>query len=235
MNAVATVTPPKMMRGTQGNMDYLVIARKGKIVLGIKINYIGPGDITDTLYVGIRVRSAFAGKIFEEEDAKIGVVTNLGDHKASPDTAWDIPWEKSKAEYASTQSGIHLPGFSKPEELIPTLLDNKKLARDIVDGLLQLIGGEAHLIIGKRVIRDWLHAQFETSFKKALEVISKQKEVVQEQKASIGTFGVQTSSLKKLHDKLSAAHAQEVPDIEEESDEGNDEAGGGEDDEEGKD
>ncbi len=216
-SAVTKPTQMKMIKGSGGDLDYLAIARKGKIVLGIKLIRLGPGRIVNTLQVAIRVRSAWAGTMFDDEDAKLGIITNLSDAKLTPDKAWDIPWMSVDSVRASTVTDISFPGLNDPQTLFPNLLENKKLAREIVDGLVKLIGDEKYLIIGKRVIRDWLHEKFDKQFTKVLEHFKTQAAVVEQETQALGTFGVSADVLKKLHDKVSTK-GSEVEDVEEATD-----------------
>lgn len=89
MSENTTADARRYIKGTEGGVDYLIVAQNGKIVLGMKPLLSGAGPAGTVL--GCRVRSAHASESLETG----GVVQGTANHVA---TAWpDIPFEKVDA------------------------------------------------------------------------------------------------------------------------------------------
>lgn len=240
--SAAEVMPPekthKMMRGSEGNLDYFVIARKANMGIGIKNNYLAPGKLPGTIYVGFRVRCANVAHLFEEDDHKLGNVISMADMKLIPSTAYpNVPWEKSSSERASTQAGITLDISDAKGGILHVLqdqLEGKKLAKQISEGLVQLIGGEETLIMNKRALKNMLHEMFVTKFTAIIGSVEQNKAVDSALKEGVGQFGVTSASLKKLMDKVQQDTKPKNPDhdVEDLEEDGGEDADDEEDDEE---
>jgi hypothetical protein len=196
----------KMMHGTSGKLDYFCFARKGNVALGIKPEGASPGErfgVPDTVYFAARLRSAQAGNLFAEEDAKQKVV-KLQTQPANVWDAWpDVTWINKNAERASTTIGVFIKGQFNPNKpgMLQTLLDNigeGKLAKQMAEYLIGLAGDAAIVTVDE--LTTALDKVFEPQIKSILEAIEKLKLVQDAFAESVGNFGMQAQLLKKIYD-----------------------------------
>jgi hypothetical protein len=198
---------PKLMPGSTGG-EYFPFARKGNVLLGVRLQAIMPGSrfgMGNTTYFCARVRSAPVGNLFAEEDAKKKVVKL----QANPPNLWDawpnVVWEKKNESRASTSIGVFMPGALKgnDETSLKELLEGiggGKLAAKMAEYLFELAGAN-NAICRKGELKTWLDGQFKPIMDGIVSSITKQKELQEEMKSSLGNFGMQAALLKKVYGK----------------------------------
>jgi hypothetical protein len=216
MNATAEKTEAKLMTGTSGYPKYFPFARKGNVLLGIKINGIAKGSyfgVPGTTYFAGRLRSAPENGLLADQQE--GNVVKL---EKNPENLWDawpdVEWEKKDDTRASTTVGIFLRGSlgGDPEE-------QAKLANAVKDGELTqkmtdyLVGvaGEDNMIVPHRELRAWLDAQFGPIFDGVIQKVEQAKQVAAALEENIGVFGCQAAILKKAYGKTQDEDGGLVP------------------------
>ena len=225
MNAAVQEKPsPKMMVGSGGKLDYLVVARQGDVALGVKPNAVLPGKFfgqPGTVWFGARLRSAPSAHLFKDEQQ--GNVVKL---EKKPENHWDcwpnIVWEKQDATRASTEIGVllrgSLDGTKEEAQQLFKELKGGKLAKKMADYLYE-IAGEQNMILSRKEITDWLTENVYAKIAKEIEDTIKRKELFKEEMGkNIGVFGMQAQILKKVYDTVKAK-GEEADDEEEEFDE----------------
>lgn len=216
---------PVMMVGTYGHKDYLVIAGKGNVALGIKPNNISPGAAfghPGTVWFGARLRSARADGLDYKPDGDDNVVK----FQKNPENLWDawpgIVWEKQDEKRASTTIGVllrgSLDGQIEDAKLLLDKMKSGKLSEQMAEYLAGLAGAE-NLIMQPDEIADWLTQNVYGKIAGKLEKAIEARQIVeQEMEKSIGTFGMQAQILKKAYAKLQ----EEVEDVADEADDAED-------------
>lgn len=221
----AKVQEPVMMVGTNGYKDYLVIAGKGNVALGIKPNNISPGAAfghPGTVWFGARLRSARTDGMDYKPDGEDNVVKFQKNPENLADAWPGVVWEKQDEKRASTTIGVLLRGTLEGQiEDAKALLDKMKsgkLAEQMAEYLANLAGAD-NLIMQPDEIAAWLtenvYGKIAGKLEKAIEA---RKIVEQEMEKNIGTFGMQASILKKAYAKLQ----EEVDDADDQGDEAED-------------
>jgi hypothetical protein len=213
----AATEGPKLMPGSTGG-EYFPFARKGNVLLGTRLQTIAPGGrygLNGTTYFCARVRSAPAGNLFTEEDAKKKVVKL----QANPPNLWDawpnVVWEKRNDSRASTSIGVFIPGALKGgdeaglKELLANIGDGK-LAAKMAHYLFEL-AGPTNAICRESVLGAWLEEEFKPVMEGIVKALAKQQELQTEMKATIGNFGMQAALLKKVYGQTEKAD-HEPPD-----------------------
>lgn len=207
----------KMMIGTNGRNDYLIFARKGQNILGIK-----PYRIMDAArfeapgctYLELRLRAATAQAETLPELPSSGVVTM----PVQATKAWPIEWDKQAPNnwVADTMYGsksVHLIIRGNPETDLPTIkshVENGNIAQQFTDYFMGLIPAEDRFITPIE-LRAWLQAYYVEIFGKIFQSFEEKKHLIEEAKqaaialgGSIGTVSATAELLKKQHDKISA-------------------------------
>lgn len=201
-----------MMKGTGGAMDYLLVAMKGEIGLGLKPNMIAPGKKPGTTYVGARIRSAVVPE--QDRPKSEDNVVSLAFKNLTLEEAWPgVTWEKIDTARASTQIGMFLRGT--PEENPQMLLDelaDRKLATKMADYLIELVG-EGNLLVDREVLIDWIDKTYAPAAKKIEQIVNTNNVMDDEIENSIGTFGMQADLMKKVYEKL-PQDGEDIPDLE---------------------
>ncbi len=213
----AAAEGPKLMPGSTSG-EYFPFARKGNVLLGTRLQSIRPGShfgLAGTTYFCARVRSAPAGDLFKEEDAKKKVVKL----QANPPNLWDawpnVVWEKRDNSRASTSIGVFIPGALKGgdeaglKELLANIGDGK-LAAKMAHYLFEL-AGPTNAICRESVLGAWLEEEFKPVMEGIVKALAKQQELQTEMKATIGNFGMQAALLKKVYGQTEKAD-HEPPD-----------------------
>jgi hypothetical protein len=209
---------PMMMLGTNGYHDYLVIAGKGDVALGIKPNSIKSGAAfghPGTVWFGARLRSArIDGQPYTPSESS-------GAFQQNPENLWDawpgVVWEKQDDKRASTTIGVLLRGTLEGSiEEAQALLDKMKsgkLSEQMAEYLSDLAGAE-NLITQPDEIAAWLTANVYGKIAAGLEKQIEARKIMEvEMEKNIGTFGMQAQILKKAYDKL-AEPVEDLPDAE---------------------
>ena len=203
-----TVPKHDMVQGTGGKADYLLVAHKGSIGLGLKPNVIAPDASVGTTYIGARIRSVMVPDHILPQDS----VVHFSHLSLALDTAWPtVTWEKVNDIRASTQIGMHLMGTpdSNPE-LLWAAMKNRKMATDMADYLIGVVGAET-----LHVTREELIAWIDTIYAPATKMIQRHVEVARriaaEIESTIGVFGMQAAMIKKVYDDL--GEGSDVADI----------------------
>lgn len=199
----AAAAEKKMMRGSEGKLDYIVIARRGPIALGLKPNVIAAGRVDNTTYIGARIRSA---KLPMEDTSLV----SLADMKLTPENAWTgIEWEKSDEERCSTQIGAVIKGNLKetPKLLLTEFTDND-LMQKMVDYTMSLAPAGSHVITSEELLA-WLKAFYTPIIQHLSEKAMAEAALDEEIGSTLGVFSMQAQQVKKALKKASAASKKE--------------------------
>lgn len=197
---------PLMMDGTQTKAEYLVFARRGGFVLGVKPESVLDGKAfghDGTTWFGARLRSAIGGTLLASLPSS--TVVSIKDMMLTTATAWpEIIWDNTNETRSSVVIGVLLEGkpLGTDEEVQKFLdeVDNGKLAQNMAD-YLAMLAGEEHLIMPVGDIRDWLDTYYKNLVKQIMDALGKQKAIKEEMKAQLGQFGMQAQILKKALEK----------------------------------
>jgi hypothetical protein len=211
---------PKMLmtKGSGGNLDYAVIARKGDVVLSIKPNIIIPGEphgAPGTTYVGARLRSSPAGDLFDKEEADTAGIVIFGTVTKDLGAMWpNVEWETVDNKRASTQIAVLVPGDpqSDPEKLLEGVKE-KRLSQQFTEALVALAEPD-NLVTTPEAIRDYLESQFAPTFEKVLTVFLESKAYKEEAAANVGKVLTGGALMKKA--KETALKPNLVPKVEDE-------------------
>lgn len=220
MGKKAKAAEPVMMVGTNGYKDYMVIAGKGNVALGIKPNDISPGarfGHPGTVWFGARLRSARADGLDYKPDGEDNVVK----FQKNPENLWDawpgIVWEKKDDKRASTTIGVllrgSLEGSIADAQALLDKMKSGKLSEQMAEYLVGLAGAE-NLIMQPDEIAAWLTETVYGKVAAKLEKVIEARGIVEtEMEKNIGTFGMQASILKKAYAKLQ----EEVEDVDQDN------------------
>ena len=207
---------PKWMNGSSGmsKQTYMVVARRGDICLGLKLEGLQPGEqvgVPGKTYLLFRVRSARHPELFEAEDAGKKVVALTGN--LGLDEAWpDFTFEKVGPDRASAGVGVFIRGslLTDPTAFCQHFVDGDFVGR-CVDYLLERAGAD-NVVLPREVIVETFTGKLDVLFAKVKDWFDEAKlahAVEQEMQAKIdediGTVGQQASQLKAIYDKHAAA------------------------------
>ena len=169
MSRIANELPePKWMNGS-GSMSkktYMVVARRGDICLGIKLEGMVPGDklkMPGKTYLLFRVRSARQPDLFAEEDAQQKVVPlngNMGLDEAWPNFTFDVV----NSSRASAAVGVFIDGslLEDPAAFCEKFIDGDYVGKSI-DYVLSR-AGEDNVILPRDVIVETFTEKLDTLF-----------------------------------------------------------------------
>ena len=203
----ATARKIKLMPGTSGG-KYFPFARKGNVLLGIKVEAIANGanfGVPDTTYFSLRLRSAPENGLFAEEDAAKKVVTL----QPNPPNLWDawpgVEWEKKDHERASTTIGVFFKGLftgggNEGRKLLLDAINEGKLATKLADYLIS-ISGEYALLLPREDFIAYLDSIYAPTVASIVKKIEKDAAVAVEIESNIGNFATQAALLKNVYAK----------------------------------
>ena len=137
--------------------------------------------------------------LFAEEDAAKKVV-KLQKEPANLADAWPgVTWEQVSSARASTTVGAFIKG-SIPENISVLLenVGNGRLANRLTDYLVDL-AGPANMITTSADLIEWLDSQFSPVIEKIQATFTKQKELAEVFKGTVGSFGMAAAMLKKVY------------------------------------
>jgi hypothetical protein len=218
MNVIDDTLPePKWMNGSGGTSKktYMVVARRGDICLGLKLEGLQPGEqvgVPGKTYLLFRVRSARHPELFEAEDAGKKVVALTGN--LGLDEAWpDFAFEKVGHDRASAGVGVFIKGslLSEPAAFCQHFVDSDFVGR-CVDYVLERAGAD-NVVLPREVIVETFTGKLDVLFAKVKDWHDQYhlaQAIEQEMQAKIeddiGTVGQQASQLKAIYDKHAAAY-----------------------------
>lgn len=228
---------PRLMVGSEGNLDYLQIAQRGKMGLGIKLmglkdRYIA-GDSVATLFVRLRCAAV------EPPESSEPAVINLADVSLETWTAFpSFIWENRSSKRSSLVASMPCEGSKKETTALIAYIESGSMAEALVTFLTNNIPAE-QMLYTKEQLHAVLQAQF-TSWADGM----KTKQVAEQAVAGTlkkGVFSTTAEALKAIYEQTgdpgAKAQLQEMgvlpPDDAEDSDSGADE--GEEDDEDNDD
>lgn len=194
----------KLIKGSEGHLDYLVVARKLGTVIGLKVNSILTGTvftIENQTYVGARLRCVPEGDLFYVEDMGKGVVP-LGSKDPKFKDVWSqIEWEKADDRYASTQIATLVDGcLQKDPEPVLVRLEDGKLSSEMADFLFDLLG-EEFMVIDKAALAMWVQGRLDPFVDQTREAMANKQKL----QDAIGPlrqgFGVQAALLRQLENQ----------------------------------
>lgn len=200
------IAEPVMMIGTNGSPDYIVIAGRGDVALGIKPGPMYDGlkmNVPGTVFVSARLRSARVdGKAYTPPEESNGFSPN----PPSLREAWpNVTWEKADDKRASTTIGALIRGnASKPgpeaDAFVAKLKDGTVAGR-LADYLFELIG-EKHMLLSREELVHHLQTRV---YDKIAAMLSKylavSQAVTDEMEEHIETFTMQAALLNKAFKK----------------------------------
>ena len=203
-----------MMLGTNGLPNYLIVARKGDIGLGVTPSVMKFHHEKKATYISVRIRSA---RVKLEGIANDTVVT-LAHRNLAPETAWPgVEWEKADSVRASAHLGVFMEGTSKhsPEKLLESMED-KSLASNLSDYLINIAGVE-NLHITREEIISWFNDVYMASAERIKQMLKEEAAIDTEIADSLGVFQTQMSLMKKTHGALTLEQDDEEEEEKEES------------------
>ena len=198
----------KLMFGTQGRQDYLVIARNGNAVLGVKPNAIAKGSslgLPGTMWLGVRIRAASAEGVFDPQHASN--VVHLSKKFEHYGEAWpNIHWENIDAIRSSSEIGIFLRGsLDGTEAEIESVLDQirgGKIAHKLMDYLEERIDKNTLILTREEIVQYLVKNYYEPLVNGIEKGIKVKRAVAEESQNHIGAFGIQAEILKKAYQKV---------------------------------
>jgi hypothetical protein len=207
-------TKIRMVTGTEGNKDYVLLAVKQGAMLSFKPNVIQAGSsmgVPDTVYFGSKLRSApFKASTFPELDqASVMPLAFKGTGKLS---VWPgVVWSAEDSERCSTQIGVLIPGnVEKDADTLFASVSNKVLATKAADYLLN-IAGDTFSVVDRSVLINWIDDFYAPVYDKILAAKKKQAEFSSKLKESVGMFGMQAAILKGIYEsKQDVSDAQQA-------------------------
>jgi hypothetical protein len=184
---------------------YLVVARRGKIALGIRPYPILPGEklgCPGKAYLPVRLHS----RVFTDGLPQYGLddednVVQLEEAALGLDDAWpDVQFESVTESRAATMLGVFIRGsFGDPEAMLAGL---KKY--DLYHGLATCIAesaGYTHLVIRVGELTDWLQEQYKEAIAKFEASLNANKEFAEYAEAHVEKAGFHTLQIHKLFEK----------------------------------
>lgn len=221
-----------MMKGTEGNPDYLVLARKGDVVIGLKPNAVMEGP-ENTTYIGARIRSASAKGVFPDEGNVHSIAAGGGDF-AKP---WpNILFEKSDEERASGQVCIYLDGSFKEEpQKVWDQTSEGQIGKRMAQYLKEIIE-EEYLILPEAALAEYINSILDPAFQSIKDRMDRNEKMKQAVKENKGQFGMQAELMKKIYGNTAEGQAklahheaedadEEVPDFTQDGEDEKDENG----------
>lgn len=216
-----------MMKGTEGNKDYLAFARKGPVALGVKPIAAQRGEAyqqPDHVYFALRLRSAPAYGVFPDVEETLtggeaapvqqdSKVVAFKPKAAKPEddlntskfaTAWpNVVWANASSYRASTIIGVLLKGSVDSIEGTKLLIENisdSKLASMVADHLISVCRKQ-NLVLEREQIIAWLDEQYAVFLDNLKKSVTARENLAAEMSASAGTVMNQAELIKKLAEK----------------------------------
>ena len=153
----------KYMMGTQGNPDYLVVAQRGHVGLGVKMLCEG---VQDGTFFGMRVRSApFGNGLSEDADG----VTHIPEGVSLIDAWPNIKFGKVNADRASITLGEAINRTFQQYDQLREALAEQDMPGKTTEFLMEHTGQEYWIVSPqdfKEKIEKWLGDLFENLEKK---------------------------------------------------------------------
>jgi hypothetical protein len=200
-----------LMRGTDGDFDYLLIARRGGIGLGLKVLGLRPGDFYNMegkVYLHFRLRSSAAPDQAKDEEQ----VVQLSEQKLGLDTAWpNVKFEKTNEVRASTVFGVFINGQINSEEGEQTLkevLEGGHIEK-VVDFLIDVAGPET-MVLQPKTMSDWIREKLQPGIAQIAGYLEQHKKVAATHKAfkdkmstaEASAVGFHAAQMKSIYDSL---------------------------------
>ncbi len=219
---------PLMMRGTGKHLDYIVVARRGEIALGVKPYPIFTGPTKKnglveqaTAIITFRLRSMRAPQLFEGDTN----VVKLADKSLTTTSAWPAVelWEKKERHenvgdklvedfYSSTSIGAPLLGdLNTDQETILKQLEGTEVWENL-GVFLKAVAGEDNMVISEGELIEWLKAFYQPVVDGIRKNQEMNAELTQKLTSDIGVFRVWSKAYKDVHDKHNP-QSEEVADL----------------------
>jgi hypothetical protein len=153
------------MDGTGSSQSYAVVARRGKVFLGIR--FIGLSDgaqfgLPGTTYLHARLRSAHNAKLAAQLDLAKGSanIVDLFQQQLALNDAWpNLPFEKVDGERASLLVGLFIEGsLITSTAAVLARIQKGNLFQKLIDYAIGHAGPE-NRIVNAETVSSWLAGQ----------------------------------------------------------------------------
>ena len=200
--------------GTNSQRSYAVVARRGRVFLGVRFVGLADGDqlgVPGKTYLHARVRSARDKALADKLDLEVGPdnVINLFSPQMALDEAWPgFTFEKIDAERASLILGMFIDGLLVEDtDAVIARIEHADLFRKLVDYVVDRAGLE-HNIARAKLVAMWMADQAKPNLaglKKAAEhqkiVLVAQKEFAELVEGQIEVVGPHLQQLNTIYHK----------------------------------
>jgi hypothetical protein len=210
-----------LMDGAESRHSYLVIARRGSILLGIKFSDLIDGErlgVPGTTYVHARLRSARDPALAAQLDAGMSNVLSLSDQQLGLDAAWPaLPFEKVDHGRASLAIGAFIRGSLIADTAAVIMQIGKAdIFRQLIDYLIEH-AGPGLCLVNAEAASNWLLRQARPTLVKlgrtaALQEVVKatQNEFKAVVADELETVGPHLGQLAAIHAKHAQAWASKL-------------------------
>ncbi len=196
----------KFIDGTSSTQSYAVIARRGDIVLGLKLNGLHDGKLmhmSGKTYLSARVRSARAPGLFADEEGSN--VVQLGEQTLTLAEAWpNLAFDKVSEDRASCGVGLFIRGsLATDPEVVRARIDEQ----DFLGKLLAYVAekaGEENVVVQPRPLLNWWKQLLAPAFAEAAVMAATNKEFQQQLEANVEVVGLHAQQLKAIYEKNAA-------------------------------
>jgi len=207
------------MDGTESKSSYVAVARRGNIVLAVKISGLTDGEqlgMPGKSYLHARVRSAREQALATKLDLEAGVdkVVPLFGQQLALDEAWpNFTFEKIDEKRASVVIGMFLNGSLVGDtDAVIARIEEAHLCRNLIDYAIDRAGQE-YRIVRANVAAKWLFDQAKPTLdglKKIAEhnqtVLRAQKEFEGLVEGQIEVVGPHLQQLNEIYHKHQQIH-----------------------------
>lgn len=202
-----------MMRGTQGNYDYQVFARRGKQALGFKFYGFQNHGHGNSL-IGLKLRAART--LTMESPLPDPEVVKLEDAKVDYREAWPkFEWSQADGTRTSTNVTVIEEGGPGKEPLaLAARLKDGSVAEKFVDFLFAGLNSEDELVLRRKQVKACLQEHL-VKGAAALEKAAAALKDGGPANPTLGVVGTHQASIKKLFSQDDVAEMEAAEDSEE--------------------
>ncbi|WP_162742355.1 hypothetical protein [Nitratireductor sp. OM-1] len=206
-----------LMPGSSSGMTYLLLGRRGNMVIGIKPTVVMRGEAFGSpgnTWFGSKLRVAPGGDLIEQDDGPVVSLANAQKFSRPSEALPDVSWDNNGSQRASTTIGVMLEGApdGTDEELKEFLknLEDGSLSAKMTAYVVNLVG-EENLKTSKELITEWFDYHYGEIKQALLKQNEKRKALKEAIKETVGVVGVQADVLKKVYAKVEKVHENADP------------------------
>ena len=186
----------EMMKGSEKNMDYVVLARRGRFKIGLKIVGVAHTKLAGKAWVAVRIRSA-VDEIYAEPE-----VPDLALKKLTNATAWPgVEFQNVDETRASTNGGVFINGdFEGEIETLMASLKDTSWQAAMCESLIGKLVGEQGVVLV--LTPEQLVSYFAVTLKPVVAKLQERLDAMIAATAHVaqatGVFQLQADLMKKL-------------------------------------